>query len=47
LGHIVVKRLIGNCNEHGKETLEVFGAAIGCNEKEVPSQKELGFPKGA
>jgi hypothetical protein len=37
----------GSRNEHDKETSEVFGAAIGCNEKEVPSQKELGFPKGA
>ena len=30
-------------NEHDKEASEVFGAAIGCNEKEVPSQKEFGF----
>jgi hypothetical protein len=30
-------------NEHAKETSEFFEAAIGCNGKEVPSQKELGF----
>jgi len=34
-------------DEYAKETSEVFEAATGCNEKEVPSQKELGFPKGA
>jgi hypothetical protein len=33
-------------NEHDKETSEVFEAAIGCNEEEVPSHKELGFPEG-
>jgi hypothetical protein len=54
-GHIVTKRLITTVavqveaanDEYAKETSEVFEAAMGCNEKEVPSQKELGFPKGA
>jgi hypothetical protein len=50
----VVRRLITTVavqeaanDEYAKETSEVFEAAMGCNEKEVPSQKELGFPKGA